>query len=101
MIRRLCLPILLSLCIAGCVSTPPIEEYTIAREAFEAAQRANAAHFAPGFWHKAEDAYQDAEKNFEDREYDKARSLFLQAKTFSEKAENAARLKSNQTGETF
>ena len=84
---------------SGCVTYIPVDEYTIARAAYEAAKDADAARFAPRLWSSAELTYQEAQQSFKDRRYADARSKFLQSKELSEKAEFAARLARHQSGD--
>jgi hypothetical protein len=85
--------------VSGCVTYIPVDEYTIARAAYEAAKDADAARFAPRLWSSAELTYQEAQQSFKDRRYADARSKFVQAKELSEKAEFAARLARQQSGD--
>lgn len=86
---------------AGCAGTPPINEYTYARTALEAAKRAGAPRYAPGFWSRAEESYRRAEKLYNDRYYDEALDEFENARIYAEKAENSTRLKKFKSGEGF
>ena len=57
--------ILLVLLVFGgwrCASAPPVHEYTIARAALEAARDVEAARYASGYWHKAEEFYRKGGK---------------------------------------
>lgn len=85
----------------SCVTvTIPVNEFNLARVAVEAAREADAPRFAPGHWHKAEEAYKQAQRLYKDRHYSKAQRLFVEAKVHAERAENAARVIRFQTGET-
>ncbi len=83
----------------GCASQPPISEYTIARAAIEAARDKEAARYAPGFWHKAEEFYRKGEKSFQESDFVDAKENFERARIFAEKAENATRLRLFQSGD--
>lgn len=87
--------------ISGCVHRIPVEEYTMARAAYEAAKDADSARFAPSLWFSAEQAYREAQKAFRDRRYDDAKSYFAKAQDLSEQAENSARLTKDQSGEVI
>lgn len=87
--------------LGGCVSNPPVEEYSIAEAAISAAKEAGAPKYSPGFWHRSVSAYEEGENEFGDRNYNQAKALFLRATHFSEKAEDAARLKRLKSGEVF
>ena len=86
----------------GCVAAPPpYEEYTLARAAVRAAQDVDSPRFASGLWHKADDSYRAGQKAYKDADFDIAKTYFVNAKVFAEKAENATRLKKFQTGDGF
>lgn len=84
----------------GCISDPPNLDYTYARSALAAARQADAPQHAPGYWNKAEEAYKRAVKLYDDRQPDRAKRLFRQARKYGERAENIARLK-RAKGEIF
>lgn len=81
----------------GCAGQPPIDEYTIARTAIEAARFVDAPRFAPGLFGAAEDNYRTAQKAYNDRYHEQARSGFLKAQDLAEKSENATRIKRFQS----
>ena len=84
----------------GCVSgKPPQLEYALAKEALDAARMTDAARFSSGFFYKAESTYREACARYEDRDYEDAKALFLEAINLAEKAENSTRLIRHQTGE--
>lgn len=83
--------------ISACVS-PPVEEYNFARSAMDAAKESDAARYATSLYHQASEAYREGESCYQSREYDCARKRFLQAKTLAERAEDAARLATFQSG---
>ena len=87
--------------ISGCVTQIPVDEYTMARAAYEAAKEADSARFAPAIWFEAEQAYRAGQKSFKERHYEDARKSFARAQSLSEQAENAARLSRNQSGEVI
>lgn len=77
----------------SCQTTPaPIEEYSLARAAIEAAQAAQAPRHSSGYWSQAELAYRQGQTYYRDGDYSQAKREFLKAKSFAEKAENSARL---------
>lgn len=80
------------LILAGCQIDPPQEEYSIARAAIEAAREADAPKYAPGYWHKARTTFQQAEKFYKDRENEMAKTYFVRARVYAERAENSAQL---------
>jgi len=86
--------------LVGCVTYIPVEEYTLARSAHEAARDADALRYAPSLWYNAEQAYRDGQKSFKDRDFTGAKTAFEQAKDWAEKAENAARIARAGSGET-
>lgn len=85
----------------GCAGRPPINEFTYARTALEAAKRAGAPRYAPGFWSRAEESYRRAKKYYADRYYDEALEEFENARIYAEKSENATRLKKFKSGDGF
>jgi len=84
---------------AGCVSVIPVDEYTIARAAMEGARESEAPRYAPALWYKAEQAYREGETFFRERAYDEALKRFVQARSWAEQAENAARLSRFEAGD--
>lgn len=92
------LPILL----CACVTIPaPVEEYTLARAALEAARTVESARHSPGNYHQAEEAFRRGKTLYEEREYEDARNYFIKARTAAEKAENSARLIRFKNGEVL
>jgi hypothetical protein len=86
----------------GCVNAPPpIEDYTLARAAIDAAKAVESSRYSPGFWHQAEESYRRAEALFEEREFDEAKDEFVKARLAAEKAENSARLIRQKNGEVL
>lgn len=95
---------LLSLLIllVGCVTPPaPYEEYSLARTAINAAQEADASRFASGLWYKAEENYRNGQKAYREAEFAKAKKFFEVSIQYSERAENATRLKKFKSGDGF
>ncbi len=88
--------------IAGCQTVPaPIEDYSLARAAVDAARSVQAARHSPGYWHQAEEAYRKGRIYFQDRDYLKAKEQFVRAKIAAERAENSARLIRKRTGDVL
>jgi hypothetical protein len=88
--------------IVGCATTPPpVEEFTLARAALDAARSVEASRFSPGFWHQAEDAFRKAKILYQEREFTGAKEEFLRAKLAAEKAENSTRLIRLKNGEVL
>lgn len=86
----------------SCQTTPaPVTEYALARAAIDAARTAQAPRLSAGYWHQADEFYRRARAYYKDREYDKAKDLFVQARMMAEKAENSARLIRLKTGEVL
>lgn len=83
----------------SCVGAPPVEDYNLAATALNSARIAGASRFAAGYLARASDSYKLAQKLYEDRDYERARTAFRQAKLFAERAENLSALKRAQTGE--
>lgn len=97
--------LVLSLCsllfVAGCAGPKPIEEYTLARTALQAAKVSGATSAAPGFWHRAEENFRKGQKAFDLNDNILAKEFFERAREYAEKAENAARLQSFRSGGGF
>lgn len=97
--------LLLTLCcfaLSGCVTVPPpIEEYTLARTALEAARQVEAARYSSGFFHQAEESYRKAVILYKEREFVEAQKEFIKAKIAAEKAENSARVIRFKNGEVL
>lgn len=91
--------LLISSLTAGCVTYMPVDEWTMARAAYDAAKDADSARYVPSIWFNAEQTYREAQKAFRDRRYSSAKTLFVESKKLCEQAENAARLARQQSGE--
>ena len=88
--------------IVSCQTVPaPIEDYSLARAAVEAARSVQAARHSPGYWHQAEEAYRKGRIYYEDRDFQKAKEQFVRARIAAEKAENSARLIRQRTGDVL
>jgi hypothetical protein len=86
----------------ACQSVPqPLEEYSLARAAIEAARSVQAPRHSPGYWHQADEAYRQGRLSFRDRNYDRAKDEFIRARQAAEKAENSARLIRQKTGDVL
>lgn len=86
----------------GCQSVPkPVEEYTLARAAIEAARAVQAPRHSPGYWHQADEAYRQGRLYYKDRDYEQAREAFVKARMAAERAENSARLIRQKTGDVL
>lgn len=97
-ILKFIFPVLL----AGCTSvTVPIQEYTLARSALESAQLSDAERLAPLVFQQAQQSFKQAERLYEEREFEESRLLFIKARKLSEKAEGTARIKKSKTGEVL
>jgi len=99
---RLLIGILTFSVILGCQTVPaPIEDYSLARAAIDAARSVQAARHSPGYWHQAEEAYRKGRVYYDDRDYSKAKEQFVRARISAEKAENSARLIRQKTGDVL
>lgn len=86
--------------IVGCQTVPvPLEDFSLARAALDAARSVQAARHSPGYWAQAEEAYRKGRIYFDDRDYAKAKEQFVRARIAAEKAENSARLIRQKTGD--
>lgn len=84
---------------SACVTSFPVEDYTLARAAYESAKDAEALRYAPALWYNAEQAYREGQRAYKERRYGDAESSFKEAKVAAEKAENAARIARHQSGD--
>jgi hypothetical protein len=92
----------LLLTLGACVTTQaPVEDYNLAFAAIEAAQKVEAARYANGPFHKAQESFRQAQILYQNQEYSAARELFRTAIQEAEKAENAARLTKWRNGEVL
>ncbi|MBS1971380.1 MAG: DUF4398 domain-containing protein [Bdellovibrionales bacterium] len=88
--------------LVSCQTVPqPIEEYTLARAAIEAARAVQAPRHSPGYWHQADEAYRQGRLYYKDRDYAQARDAFIKARIAAERAENSARLIRQKTGDVL
>lgn len=96
-------PILVFIALMGvsCAGPAPIQEYTYARTAIEAAKLSGAAKHSPGLWFKANEVYRKGQRAYKDRYFKEAREYLLNAKKYAEKAENSTRLKKFDSGDGF
>lgn len=85
--------------LVGCAVNPPVQEFTLARTALQAAQTSGAAKYAPSLWFKAEENYRQGENAFKKGNFEVARRYFADAQDFSERAENKARYDKRKLGE--
>ena len=98
--QRLFIGIIFFAVIVGCQTGPvPLEDFSLARAAIDAARSIQASRYSPGYWHQAEEAYRKGRIYFEDRDYAKAKEQFIRARTAAEKAENSARLIRQKSGD--
>jgi hypothetical protein len=98
----LSLVLLYAFTLAGCVIAPlPVEEFTLARTALEAARESGADRLAPGLWHTAEEHYRLGQRDLKDKDNESAKKNFLRSIESAEKAENTSRLKKFSSGETI
>lgn len=77
----------------------PTYEYVLARQAYEAAKETESARYAPGFYHRAEEAYRRGVSRYDERNYDEAVIEFKAARDYSEKAENSTRIQRKKAGD--
>lgn len=95
-------PLLFLIWLSSCQTVPPpLEEYSLARAAMDAAKAVQASRHSPGFWHQAEEAYRKAQIYYHDRNWQGAQTEFIRARLAAEKAENSARLIRQKTGEVL
>lgn len=85
--------------LSGCVTSVPVEDYTLARAAYEAAKDAESLRYAPAYWYNAEQSYREGQRAYKERRYEDAERDFKDARAAAEKAENAARLARHNAGD--
>ncbi len=88
-----------TLALTGCVTAFPIDEYNLARAAFESARDSEAIRYAPALWYNTEETYREGEKAYRERKFDLATEKFVEAKELGEQAENASRIARHQSGD--
>jgi Domain of unknown function (DUF4398) len=71
---------LLVLLVAGCVTSPPVQEMSDARQAIAAAEAADAARFAPESLSEARRYLSTAERQLQEEAYGPARMNAVRAK---------------------
>lgn len=91
--------LVLALLLGACASSRPLEEFTLARTAVDSARKVGAPHFSPAFWYKAQRHYRKGMGYFKGGTYRRARSHFIEARKYAEKAENKTRIDKFQFGE--
>lgn len=85
--------------LSGCVTSVPVDDYTLARAAYDSAKDSEALRYAPALWYNAEQAYREGQRAFKERRYDEAQKDFKDARVSAEKAENAARIARHNAGD--
>lgn len=77
---------------SGCAGPAPIEDYSLAKTALEAARSVEAPRFATGLWLQAQDRFEKSIQYYENRQYNRARESFKEARALAERAENLSSL---------
>jgi len=91
-----------SLLLFSCQTIPePVDDYTLARAALEAARDVQAARYSPGLWHQAENFYKQGQYYYREKDWAQAKSFFQKSRISAEKAENSSRLIRQKTGEVL
>lgn len=86
---------------SGCVNKGLVhEEYNLAYIALKAAEETEAKRYAPRFFSSSRKYMKWGKKAYKRQEYKKATEYFKKCRYYSEKAENASRLKMFKQGET-
>ena len=85
--------------LVGCVTSVPVDDYVLARAAYDSAKEAEALRYAPALWYNAEQAYRDGQRDYKERRYDEAKAEFRTSRLAAEKAENAARIARHAAGD--
>ena len=101
-LKQSLIPLALIFCLSSCqTAQAPLEEYTLARAAMDAARNVQASRHSSGYWNQADQAFRQGQENYRDHNWSKAKEDFLRARTAAEKAENSARLIRQKTGEVL
>ena len=100
-LRQRILIIIIGWSLTSCVGPQPISEFTLADAALSAALRYGAPRLAPKPWYEAERYYRRGVRLFKENFRRKARAHFIQARKYAEKAENLARIKKFQSGDSL
>lgn len=88
--------------LSGCVTASrPVEDYTLARTAIDAAKAVESSKYSSGYWHQAEESYRKAQILFQEREFAESKKEFIKARVAAERAENSARLIRLRNGEVL
>ncbi len=102
-IHNLLVAILIPFLFAGLISCQqipvPDEDYVLTRAAMQAARSVEAAKHSPQFWFQAEESYRRARLHYKNQEWLDAQKEFRRARLAAEKAENAARVIRQKSGE--
>jgi hypothetical protein len=85
--------------LSGCVTSVPVDDYVLARAAYDSAKDAEALRYAPALWYNAEQAYREGQRAYKERRYDEAKTDFKDSRVAAEKAENAARVARHAAGD--
>lgn len=99
--KRFGVGLIFSFLVACVTAPPPVEEFTLARAAIEAAKAVESARYSPGYWHQAEESYRRGQTYYTDHQYLEAKKEFVKARIAAEKAENSARLIRQKNGEVL
>lgn len=81
------------------MTSVPVEDYTLARAAYESAKDAESLRYAPALWYNAEQSYREGQRAYKERRYNEAEASFKESRVAAEKAENAARIARHQAGD--
>ena len=81
------------------MTSVPVQDYTLARAAYDSAKDAEALRYAPALWYNAEQSYREGQRAFKEHRYSDAEVDFKDASVAAEKAENAARVARHQAGD--
>ncbi len=101
-LKQCLMPLVLLISLSSCQTVSlPLEEYTLARAALEAARNVQASRHSSGFWSQADQAYRRGQEYYRDHNWSQAKEEFLKARFAAEKAENSARLIRQKTGEVL
>ncbi len=85
--------------LCSCASSRPNLEYVLAREAIAAAKEVDAAKYAPGYFHKAEESFRLGQNLFKEQKFDESVKELRAARYNAERSETSARLLRQKAGD--
>ena len=78
-----------------------MKDYVLTHQAMVAAQKSGAESLSGPWFSRAEETYIRAEKAWQNGSSDQAKSLFIKARRYYERAENQAKVEKFKSGEGY